>query len=73
MLIVSRKRRNALSPPILKPETSAIDRTHSYKYLGVLITSRLSWSEHIHAISTREKRYLIFMSTMKTISVVLLI
>ena len=37
----------------LKVNSSAIDRSDSFKYLGVVINQTMSWSEHIDTISTK--------------------
>ena len=37
----------------LKVNSTAIDRSDSFKYLGVIINQTMSWSEHIDAISTK--------------------
>ena len=43
-------------PPLITLGSSAIERTYSYKYLGVSFSSDLSWSDHIHNICTRARR-----------------
>ena len=60
-MLITRKRSNSLTPPPLSLGPSIIERTYSYKYLGVTISSNLSWSEHIHAICTKAKRLLGFL------------
>ena len=37
----------------LKVNSTAIDRSDSFKYLGVVINQTMSWSEHIDTISTK--------------------
>ena len=37
----------------LKVNSSAINRSDSFKYLGVTINQTTSWSEHIDTISTK--------------------
>ena len=37
----------------LKVNSTAIDRSDPFKYLGVIINQTMSWSEHIDAISTK--------------------
>ena len=54
-MLLSRKK-NPSHPPALKLGFSALDRVHSYRYLGVLLTSTLCWSEHINEICSRAKR-----------------
>ena len=36
--------------------TSLIERTYSFKYLGVTISSTLSWTERIHNICTKARK-----------------
>ena len=50
------KKANFLVPPLITLGSSAIERTYSYQYLGVSISSDLSWSDHIHNICTRARR-----------------
>ena len=37
----------------LKVNSTAIDRSDLFKYLGVVINQTMSWSEHIDSISTK--------------------
>ena len=57
-MLITRKRSNTLEPPSLKLGMSEIVRTYSYKYLGITITSNLSWSRHIHVICSKAKKLL---------------
>ena len=43
-------------PPDLKLDVSSLKQVHSYKYLGLNLTPNLSWSNHIHSISTKAKK-----------------
>ena len=43
-------------PPIINLGSSVIQRTYLYKYLGVTISSNLSWSEHIHIICIKARK-----------------
>ena len=47
IMFISRKRVNSLSPPPLELNGTLLDSVSSYKYLGVALTSDLSWSLHI--------------------------
>ena len=55
-MVITRKKANSLVPPIITLGSSVIERTYSYKYLGVTISSDLSWSEHIHIICTKARK-----------------
>ena len=57
-MLISRKRSNTLSPPTFTLGMSHIETTHVYKYLGISITSNLSWSQHISLICTKAMRLL---------------
>ena len=46
-MVITKKRHSCVPPP-LHLESTTLERVHAYKYLGVLITSNLSWSEHIN-------------------------
>ena len=54
-MLISRKR-IVTCPPDLKLEASSLERVQSYKYLGLNLTSNLSWSDHINSISTKAKK-----------------
>ena len=56
-MVVSR-RRNPVDPPVLTLGGHAITRVSQFTYLGVIVTSDLSWSEHIHVLCTRVKKML---------------
>ena len=46
-LFISRRRTHSLQPPALTVDSNQLKRVQSYKYLGILITSDLSWSSHV--------------------------
>ena len=54
-MIISRKK-NPSHPPALKLGSSALDRVYSYRYLGLLLTLSLCWTEHINDICAKAKR-----------------
>ena len=57
-MIISRKKK-PLSPSLdLHIDGSPLERVTSYKYLGVLITSTLSWSPHITNVCKRARQQL---------------
>lgn len=58
-LLISRKRKSLVSslPPI-SIHNRALDKVQSYRYLGVLITSDLSWSDHISSICAKARKNL---------------
>lgn len=58
-MVVSCKKSNLICQYTLN--SSALSHTTSYRYLGVLITSKLSWSEHISNIVTDASRTLGFL------------
>ena len=43
----ARKKANSLPPPQIVLNGTELKRVHSYKYLGITITSNLSWTQHI--------------------------
>ena len=53
-MMVTRKKCNAPNNIVLG--SFPIERTYSFKYLGITISSTLAWSEHIHIICTKARR-----------------
>jgi len=47
LMLITRKRANSLPPPFLTLNGIVLSRVSSYKYLGVTISSDLSWSPHV--------------------------
>ena len=47
---------NSLKPPYFKIEGTALTRTNEYKYLGVTITSDLTWKPHITNICNKTRK-----------------
>ena len=71
-MVVTRKRFSILQtfPPVLI-ESTPIEKVSEMQYLGVLLTSDLSWSNHIHKISCKARKsagflYRRFYKDMKT-------
>ena len=45
-------------PPDHLLDDSCLERVESFKYLGILLSSDLSWSEHIESICTKASKLL---------------
>ena len=54
-LLISRKKQ-PIEAPAITVEGQPLERVTAYKYFGILITSDLSWSAHIQAITTKARR-----------------
>ena len=54
-MLLSRKR-NLSHPPQLLLNKAPLEQVEAFKYLGVLISSDLSWSRHIDSICAKGKR-----------------
>ena len=54
-MLLSRKR-NLSHPPQLLLNKAPLEQVEAFKYLGVLISSDLSWSTHIDSICAKGKR-----------------
>ena len=52
-------------PPVITINNSPVERVQSFKFLGVLLTSSLSWSEHITAVCTKASKRLYFLKLLK--------
>ena len=57
LMLISRKRTCSITPPPLfvKADTP-LQQVNSVKYLGVLLTSDLSWNEHITSICSKTRK-----------------
>ena len=55
-MLVSKKRDNSIQPPQLFLDGVALARVYSYKYLGITLTSNLSWSPHIINCCNKTRR-----------------
>ena len=55
-MFISRKKVNSLKPPCFKIEGTALTPTNEYKYLGVTITSDLTWKPHITNICNKTRK-----------------
>ena len=54
-MLVSRKR-DPIMPITLLANSQPLERVYSYKYLGTLLTSNLSWSAHISTLCTKARQ-----------------
>ena len=54
-MILTRKFKPGSFPP-LQLKNVTLEQVESYKYLGVTISSSLSWSEHIHSVCMKARR-----------------
>ena len=58
-MTVTRLRQHSINTPTLLLNKEPINRkVNSYKYLGVTLTSDITWSEHITYITTKSRRLL---------------
>ena len=55
-MTVTRLQQNSVSPPVLQLNGKPMENVTSYKYLGVTLTSDLTWSDHIHNITRKARR-----------------
>ena len=55
-MLISRKRSHSLTPPNLYINATTLVQASEYKYLGVVITSDLSWRPHITNMCNKTKK-----------------
>ena len=55
-MLISRKRTSQINHPTLYVEGAPLSYVTSVKYLGILISSNLSWSSHISKIHAKARR-----------------
>ena len=55
-MTVTRLRQHSVSPPTLLLKGEPMEKVDSYKYLGVTLTSDLTWSDHIRNITAKSRR-----------------
>ena len=56
LMFITRKRANSLPPPPLTLNGVVLNRVFCYKYLGVTLSSDLSWSPHIRNCCNKTRR-----------------
>ena len=56
LMLVTKKRDSSIQPPQLFLDGVALARVHSYKYLGITLTSNLSWSSHIRNCCNKTRK-----------------
>ena len=57
-MVISRRRQGYCHPPDLLLDDSCLERVESFKYLGILLSSDLSWSKHIESFCTKAHKLL---------------
>ena len=57
-MMISRKRSRNVNSPSLTLNGSHLEVVECYKYLGLLLTSDLSWSNHIETMCTKVRKLL---------------
>ena len=55
-MTVTRLRQHSVSPPTLLLNGEPMEKVDSYKYLGITLTSDLTWSDHIRNITAKSRR-----------------
>jgi len=56
-MIVTQKRKIASTPPILL-EGTPLERADTFKYLGVILSSNLSWTPQVESVCTKARKLL---------------
>ena len=56
LMLISRKRTCSVNPPLFAKAGTPLQQVNSVKYLGVLLTSDLSWSEHITRTCSKTRK-----------------
>ena len=57
-MLISRKRNRINNPPMITINGQILESVPTFKYLGLLLTSDLSWSKHIEGACTKAKKIL---------------
>ena len=56
LMLTSRKHSHSITPPLFIKTDTAVEQVDSVKYLGVLLTSDLTWTEHISRICNKTRK-----------------
>jgi len=57
-MLISRRRQHHCDPPELLLDNFSLERVKCFKYLGILLNSDLSWSNHVTSICTKARKLL---------------
>ena len=57
-MIISRKRNQCLPPAPLTPNGTIVEVVPTFKYLGILLSSDLSWTHHIQGVCSKARKIL---------------
>ena len=55
-MLISRKRNRMTNPPTITISGNALETVPTFKYLGLLFTSDLSWSRHIEGVAMHQSK-----------------
>jgi hypothetical protein len=67
MIFDFRKKKDVVNPVVIKGET--IEIVTEYKYLGVLLENKLTWSNHVDAIFKETQSRLFFLRKLRSFNV----
>ena len=56
MMLITRKNTKSLPPPQLTLNGNVLKRVYSYRYLGITLTSNMSWSPHVAETCNKTRR-----------------
>ena len=71
-MLLSKKRTTIDSYPTMMLSDQPLEIVQQYKYLGLLVSSNLSWTPHIRLICTKQGEYILSMVNSHGIQTVLL-
>ncbi len=55
-MLITKRRSNSILPPPLVLDNNVLQQVYTYRYLGVTLSSDLSWRPHITAVCKKTKR-----------------